>query len=140
MGPLWLILWLLLFYVYARALETFWGDFKFTLFCLIGALATTVTCLATNIGFSNALFDISLFLAFARLNPDFEILIFFFFPVKMKWLSLLTWVYLGWVFIFGSFVSRWDVASGLANYAVFFGPGHYQDIRLFWHHWRRNRF
>ena len=35
----------------------------------------------------------SVFLAFAYLNPDFEILILMVIPVKVRWLSLLVWAY-----------------------------------------------
>jgi hypothetical protein len=43
----------------------------------------------------------SLFLAFAWLFPDFEILLFFFLPVKVKWLGLLTVVVMVYQFLTG---------------------------------------
>ena len=131
MSPLWLVFWLILFYLYARALETLWGDFKFTVFCAFGAGATGLASLLLREGLSNVPFNASLFLAFARLNPDFEILMFFVLPLKMKWLALAVWAMTLLNFIAGGAAQRWAIAAGLANYLVFFGPGHWRDFNFF---------
>ena len=41
----------------------------------------------------------SVFLAFARLFPDFELHLFFILPIKIKWLALLTWIGYGWTMV-----------------------------------------
>ena len=68
----------------------------------------------------------SVFLAFAYLFPDFELLLFFILPVKIKWLALITWIgyFLG--FAFGSWHTRLIILASIANFLLFFG----RDIML----------
>jgi hypothetical protein len=133
-SPLFLLLWLLLFYTYLQMLERYWGDLRLTLYCAVGALATGAVAMLFDLPLSNTAFNTSLFLAFARLNPEFEILLFFFFPVKMRWLFLLTAFTLGAGFAFGGQGERLSTAAGVFNYLLFFGPGHWRDWR-----WRLRR-
>lgn len=121
MSLLWLFFWLLLFYAYSSRLEQAWGDFRFTLFCLVGALGTVAASLICGRPFSNSVFQAGLFLAFARLYPEFEILLFFVVPMRMKWLGLIAWLGILVAFILGSFSDRIYYALGLANYFIFFG-------------------
>lgn len=139
-GPLLLFFWLYLLFVYAQALEAEWGEFRFNLYYALGAAATAAAALAGGAAFPNANVPVnaSLFLAFAALYPDFELLLFFVLPVKVKWLALLAWLGLAWSFLGGGWLTRLALAAGLANYAVFFGPRHWQDFR-FWLQVRRNR-
>lgn len=130
MSPLWMIFWLILFYQFAQALEHEWGDFQFNLFYGIGAAATIGVSFWLGVGLSNVILNASVFLAFATLYPDFELLIFFILPVKVKWLAALTAAGIAWAAIAGSSYERWAVAAGLANYAVFFGPGWWEKARF----------
>jgi hypothetical protein len=137
-SPLWLFFWLILFYLYARALEAFWGEFKFTVFCAIGAAATALAAILLGESLSNVPFNTSLFLAFARLNPDFEILLFFVLPVKMRWVAAAVWALALLNLLAGDAAQRWAIAAGLANYLIFFGPSHWRDLS-FWLRRMRNR-
>ena len=137
-SPLWLFLWIILFYFYAQMLERTWGDFKFTLFCLVGAAGTVIASLVLNQELTNSAFNTSLFLAFARLNPEFQILLFFFVPVKMKWLAAVTWALTGMSFLLGDISTKIALTLGFMNYFLFFGTGHWQELKLRWHHYRRS--
>ena len=137
MRPLFLILWIFLIYSYLIRLEAAWGDFKLTVYCLIGAAALTAAALAVDIELSNSIFQASLFLAFARLFPEFEILIFFVLPVKMKWLALITWASIALSLLFGGTADRVAWMLGLVNYALFFGREHWQDAQPAIRRWRR---
>ncbi len=139
--PLWLLFWVLMIYSYLIRLEAYWGDFQFTFFCLLGALTTTAAALVTGDGLSSTPFHMSLFLAFARLNPEYEVYFFFVIPVRMKWLAGAFWFIIGWDMIFGGFTERVALLAGLANYMLFFGPSHWSDLKLLWHRSRyRGRF
>ncbi|MFA6029073.1 MAG: Rhomboid family protein [Elusimicrobiota bacterium] len=127
--PVWMLLWLYLLFVYAGALEREWGDFRFNLFYLLGALALLGASLATGRGLSNMPLNASIFLAFAALFPDFELLLFFVLPVKVKWLAAFAWAGILWTLLAGSWDSRLTTAAGILNYAVFFGPAHARDLR-----------
>jgi len=139
MSPLWMIFWLLLLFQFAQALEHEWGDFQFNMFYGIGAAATIGVSFWLGVGLSNLILNASLFLAFATLYPDFELLIFFILPVKVKWLALLTAAPIAWSAIAGSSYERWAVAAGLANYAAFFGPGWIDKARHRFGVWQNRR-
>jgi len=137
MPLLWLIFWLILYFTYLNALERAWGDFKFTLYVLIGALATAGASLATRMPFGSFYFVMSLFLAFAKINPDVQLLLFFVVPVKMRWIAAVAWFVLAWGMLFGGFQDRVAILAGLFNYALYFGPDHAFQLRQAW---RRRRF
>lgn len=134
---IWLIFWLLLYYVYLKALEQAWGDFKLTLYVLIGALATAAASVITRVPFDSFFFVMSLFLAFANINPETQLLLFFVIPVKMKWIAWAAWFIVVWNLLFYGFQARVAIAAGLLNYALYFGPDHYLQVRQAW---RRRRF
>lgn len=135
-GPLWMLFWLLLLYTYARALEEEWGDFRFNLFYGAGALATVLAAAASGWPMSNLTLNTSLFLAFAALYPDFEITLFFILPVRARWLAWLAAAGLAWSFALHGPRARWEIASGLVNYFLFFGNDHAQQLSRWWR--RRN--
>lgn len=135
--PLWLFLWLLMYFYYLNMLERAWGSFKFTIYVLIGALATAAVSVATGYPLGSGWFAASLFIAFARLNPDLEILLFFFFPVRMRWLFRLGWVMIGWSLLFGGYGDRLAIAGGMLNYLLFFGSEHAFELKQAW---RRSRY
>ncbi len=135
-SPLWMFLWLYLLYTYASALEREWGDFRFNLYYAIGAASTAAASLGLGQGLSNAPLNASIFLAFAALYPDFELLLFFILPVKAKWLAALAWIGIAWSAIFGHWAVRVALSAGLVNYALFFGKDHALSLRYRWRRWR----
>ena len=132
MGPLWLAFWLIFFYWLMNRLEQIWGDFKFLVYCAVGALSVIVSSLSLGREFSNSIFMTSLVLAFARLNADVEILLFFFFPIKMRWIWAVGCFVIAWTLLFGSLGDRIYYGLGVFNYLLFFGAEHWREIRLAW--------
>ena len=119
-----------LFYLMGTALEHFWGIARYNLYLLIGFLATAgVAFLALDQPASNTFLSGSVFLAFAFLNPDFELYLFFLVPVKVKWLALLTWVGYGAVLVFGTASLRLVVAASVCNFLLFFAPELWWRVR-----------
>lgn len=137
LSPLWLFFWLLLYFSWLNALQRSWGDFKFTLYVLLGALATAGASIVTGIPLSSGAFVWSLFFAFARLNPELELLLFFFFPVKIKWLAAVAWALTAWRLMFDGFGTRVELAAGLLNYLLYFGSAHFFELKQLW---RRQRY
>jgi hypothetical protein len=115
---------LYIFYMMGTALEQNWGTFRYNLYLLIGYLATLVTVLIPHAQVGNTYLMASVFLAFAWLYPDFQFLLFFIVPVKVKWLGLLTWI--GYLVALGDgdWSTRAQVLAGCSNFALFF----HQDI------------
>jgi len=78
-------------------LERTWGTAKFSFYWFFGAalslVASTIAALAFKIGIvqlTTEWLNLSLFFAFAVLFPETRFLLFFFIPVKVKWLALLS--------------------------------------------------
>lgn len=125
----WLLLWLVVFYAYSSRLERAWGEYKFTVYALLGAAGSVLGALLTGRPVGNSLFQTTLFLAFARVHPNFEVLIFFFFPARMRWLAIAAGVLLAFQFAGTDAAGRAIIALSLLNYALFFGPEHVRDLR-----------
>jgi hypothetical protein len=119
-----------LFYLMGTALENYWGTFRYNVYLIIGYLATVgVSFLVPDQTASNAYLMGSVFLAFAFLNPDFELYIMFLVPVKIKWLALLTWIGYAWTMIVGDWMARVLVVASICNFLLFFAGDIVQRIR-----------
>lgn len=139
-----------LFYLMGSTLEAQWGAFRYNLYLLLGYLASVVLAFVTYFatgrlaagigdeGASNLYLYSTVFLAFARLYPDFVLSIFFIFPVKVRYLAMLTWIGYGVTFLFSKFwLDQAMVVAATFNYLVFFGTQQLQDMR---HRHRRMQF
>jgi hypothetical protein len=124
-----------LFYLMGTTLEINWGTFRYNIFLLIGYLASVASAFAayyaTGINFpaNNGFLYGTVFLAFARLYPDFVMYIFFVLPVKIKWLALLQWIMYGITFLSGPWMIKAMVAASVANYFIFFGSDIWQSMK-----------
>ena len=92
---IWLLLALYLYYFIGKQLEMAWGAFRFNLYLFAGiifhALAAILAYLVTGVSLhlGTTYLNMSLFLVFAALYPDVQFLLYFFIPVKAKWLAWL---------------------------------------------------
>jgi len=75
------------YWLAGNSLELEWGPFRFNLFYFVGIIGTVIAGLITGYA-TNSYVNMSLFIAFAILFPDHELRIFFFFPVKIKYLAI----------------------------------------------------
>jgi hypothetical protein len=119
-----------MFYLMGSTLEATWGKFRYALFLLIGYVATVAAAFGAYfivgpaggaMPATNVFLETTVFLAFARLYPDFTIYIFFVLPVKIRWLALIQWLMYGWFFTIGGTMERCMILAAIANYLVFFG-------------------
>ncbi|HVT82721.1 MAG TPA: rhomboid family intramembrane serine protease [Phycisphaerae bacterium] len=116
---------LYLFWIMGTALEANWGTARYNLFLLIGAVLNVVVAFIpaivglAGIG-TNLYFLGSVFLGFAALYPDFQIRLYFVFPVRVKWLALVAWICMGIVFLFSSWTSRAMLVASVGNFFIFF--------------------
>jgi len=119
-----------IFYLMGSALEGSWGTFRYNVFLLLGVVLTVVAAFVTpRYPASNAFLAGSVFLAFAYLNPDFELSLFFILPIKVKWLALLTWVLYAVSFIRGDLPTWLQILAAVGNFMVFFGRDMVMAIR-----------
>jgi hypothetical protein len=129
-SPVFIAFALYMFYFFGSALEDEWGELRLNLFLLTGwLLSVSAALLAPDALVSNAFIGSSVFLAFAYLNPDYVLHLFFILPVKVKWLALITWLYLGYVCAVGSSIDRLLVLASAGNFLLFFAPRIIRDMR-----------
>lgn len=119
--PLFAFFFWYMFYLMGTTLENYWGAFRYNIYLLIGWLATVAASFldpdaAAVAGFLQG----SVFLAFAHLYPDFQLLLFFVLPVKVKWLALLQWIFCLSVILFGSPIEQLMAAASVCNFILFF--------------------
>ncbi|MCM0080995.1 hypothetical protein L4X63_05280 [Geomonas sp. Red32] len=109
------------FYLLGSALEAHWGAFRYNAFLLLGCLITiAASFLVPHLPVGNTFLAGSVFLAFATLFPDYQILLFFVLPVRIKWLAILTWAGYGYLLLFGGWAARVSVLAATGNYLIFF--------------------
>jgi hypothetical protein len=131
-SPFWALFALYWLYAMGTALESEWGGFKFAVYWLLGALQTMVAAALAGVPTDNAIFTMTLFLAFATLWPNFQIQVYFVLPVKAKWLA-----YLDALLLVQYSFSRPGLAKliplfGVGNYLLFFWPTLLLRLRGFW--------
>ena len=91
MHPIFLAFAWYIFWMMSQALESQWGIFKYNLFIWMAVLFTFLASIIfPYYYYSNNYIALTVFLAFATLHPNFEFLIFFVLPVKVKWLAWLS--------------------------------------------------
>jgi hypothetical protein len=105
-------------------LESEWGSFKYNMFWLVGMIGTTASALIAGGGATNQYLGATLFLAFATLFPDFQVLFMFIIPVKVKWLAIVSAIGLVVSFLGGTWMARAAILAATGNYVLFFA-GHW---------------
>lgn len=116
------------YYFIGNALENEWGSFRFTLYYFLGIIGTIIAGLLTG-GATNSYLNLSLFLAFAALYPNMQVLLFFFIPIKIKWLAYLDAALFAYQFLLGNWQTRAAILASLLNFLIFFGPDVLRQIR-----------
>ena len=129
-----LVIELYFYYLIGSTLERAWGVGKFTVYYLCGMAITVVYGILASLitGRSLALtgsyLSLSMFFVYATLWPDNQVLLFFFIPVKVKWLA---WFEAA-VFLLTMITGRTLLPLvGLANYFLFCGTSLLASLKFF---------
>lgn len=107
------------YYFIGTGLEQAWGSFKFNVYYLVGIIATIISGFIIG-GTTNSYLNLSLFFAAAVLYPNLELRLFFFLPIKMKWLGLINLAYFVCSLIIGTTISRVAILVAMLNFFLFF--------------------
>lgn len=112
--PFWLLMSCYFYYWIGSTLEREWGTAKFTIYYLSGVLLTAlgavITSLITGYDWQVAgatYVNFAMFFAFATLYPDAQVLLFFFIPVKIKWMAILDACYFAYIIFFCAVSRYW---------------------------------
>lgn len=114
----------------ADGLEARWGTFKLTAYYFAGAISNIlIAILLPEVQLGSYFIYLSLFIGFATLYPDHEILLFFIIPVKMKYLAMFS----GGVMLYQLALAPWylkvAILLSLGNYLLFFSREAWETIR-----------
>ncbi len=120
-SPLWIIFILYFYYIVGIGLEHAWGSFRFNVFYFTGMLATGLAAFITGQGATALYLNLSLFLAFAYVYPDYQILLFLILPVKVKYLAWLNWAFIAFTVLTAPLSGKISALVSVGNYFLFFG-------------------
>lgn len=109
------------YYMVGTSLEREWGSFKFNVYYLIGMLGTAVAAFIVWGPSTGMYLNLSLFLAFARLFPNHQILLFFFIPIKVKYLAWLNWALIAYTLLTSPLPDKVAAVASVINFLIFFG-------------------
>ena len=142
-GIFFLLIFWYVFCLMGNSVEATWGAFRLNLYLLVGSLLTVIGAFAGQMISPESLIQIfpdflylSIFYAFAALNPNTEFHLFFVLPVKVKWLALVSGVFVALQLIAAESTGvRIAVLAPILNFFLFFGGAFIHSIRA--HHRRR---
>ncbi len=126
---LWIFFILYFYYIVGIGLEREWGSFRFNVYYFTGMLATGLAAFITGQGATALYLNLSLFLAFAYVYPDYQILLFFVLPVKVKYLAWLNWAFIAFTVLTAPLSGKVAALVSVGNYFLFFGSGIFSNIR-----------
>ncbi|GAA0181588.1 hypothetical protein SH2C18_41020 [Clostridium sediminicola] len=118
------------YYLIGTTLEHQWGSFKFNMYYLIGMLGTIVASFVSNGWATNEYLNLSLFLAFAYLFPNFTVRLYFILPLKIKYLAYLTWGLFAIDLVSKPWSGKFAIIAAIINFFIFFGKDMYKDIKI----------
>ncbi len=129
------VIMLILYYQLGTTLERTWGAFRFNVFIFGGIILSILGALVLYLlglygfhtlfffgsSFSTFYINMSIFLAFAVAFPDMKIMLYFFIPIKMKWMGLVYAALMVYYFVVaGSLPGRIAIVASLANFLIYF--------------------
>ena len=135
-----LLIMMMFYYQLGTALERAWGTFRFNAYIIGGILLTEVGSLlaygliylfmggsfahtaSTMMGqmISTSYINMSIFLAFATLYPDMQVLLYFIIPIKMKWMAGFYAALIIYSMIISSWGGRVAIIASILNFLIFF--------------------
>ena len=131
-----LVFFVLLYYSLGTALERTCGVFRYNVYIFSGLLFTVLAVFGlyafyyfaygfempmSVLGMAGSNYvTLSIFLAFAAIYPEMEVLLYFILPIKMKWMALVYVAIAGYDFINGNIVTRVVIGTSLLNFVIFF--------------------
>ena len=150
MDILFLMIALWFYYSIGTSLERSWGQERYTSYILSGLIFTVISSFVImgisylvyhsyfaasaetaaayfaqiSGNFTTVYITTTIFLAFAATFPDAMVLLFFFIPIKVKWLGVLDGVFLTYEFIVYAVRGNWPhcivIVASLLNFVIFY--------------------
>lgn len=121
------------YYWIGSTLERQWGTSKFTVYYISGVALTVIGITVASLisGYSLIVYsaeyvNFAMFLAFASLFPDAQVLLLFFIPIRIKWVAYFDLAYFTFIIFYNLTAGAWYYALppiiALLNYIICFYP------------------
>ena len=112
------------YYFIGSTLEKQWGKGKFTIYYFTGIILLIVFGFITDtlgrpVLLEATYLNLSMFFAFATLFPNARVLLFFFIPIKIKWLALVDAVFFVYAVVSGAFPANMIPIVATLNFFIF---------------------
>ncbi|HAG69235.1 MAG TPA: hypothetical protein DCL38_04605 [Lachnospiraceae bacterium] len=132
------VIMLMFYYSLGSSLERTWGTFRYNVYIFSGMIFTVlgafllygiyslmsypqeVVGMFISNAFSTYYINLSIFLAFAAIYPNMQVLLYFIIPVKIKWLAWLDAAVILISFFTGNMAIKVSIMASLLNFIVFF--------------------
>ena len=130
------IIMLFFYYSLGSTLERTWGTYRYNVYIFSGIFFTVIAVFIlygvfyliygvalpmSSIGLiSTNYITMSIFLAFASIYPDMEVMLYFILPIKMKWMALVYAAMALYYFFTGSLAVKVAIGASLLNFVIFF--------------------
>jgi hypothetical protein len=126
----WAVMGLMFDFWMGDVLEQAWGAVRLTVYFLgTSVLLAVANWLTDGAHGGEVMFlHMSLFLCLAALAPNEVIRLYFLIPIKLKWLALMNFLYLGFSFVVDD-ASRWLVVATLVPFFLMFGREAWDLVR-----------
>lgn len=128
------IIMMIFYWQLGTVLEKTWGVFRFNCYIFGGMIFTVLGALFLYVitggnpqasylmsqAFSTNYINLSIFLAFAVCYPDMKILLYFFIPIKMKWMALVYAALIVFDFARSGIAYKIVIMASLLNFIIFY--------------------
>lgn len=126
---IWILFSLYFYYFLGTSLENYWGSARFNIYYAIGVIGNILAGFLTGFA-TNEYLNLSLLLAYAALNPEMQILLFFFLPVKIKWIGWAWGVYLLYQLLVIPMAYKLGLVLSLLPFVLFFGKRAWLQLQM----------
>jgi hypothetical protein len=134
-SPLFFIFTMYFYWMIGSVLENNWGSFRFNLYFFTSLLGAIIAGFITGT-VDNYYMMLTMFLAFAVIAPDLPILLFFFIPVKIKYIAYVDAAVLLISFILAGFSGKIAILLSVINFLLFFGEAFMARAKMRINHWK----
>lgn len=121
-NPFWMLMAVYLMMIISTVMDRAWGAFRTNLYIFGGMLSMVIGAMFFNSPPIGLTLYSSIFIAFACLAPNYELMLFFILPVKVKYLGMINGALLLLNFI-SSPDMRGAIFFSMLNFLIAFGPG-----------------
>ena len=134
-SPFFFIFTMYFYWMIGNVLENNWGSFRFNLYFFTSLLGSIIAGFITG-SVDNYYMMLTMFLAFAVIAPDMPILLFFFIPVKIKYIAYVDAAVLLITFILSGFSGKIAILLSVINFLLFFGEAFMVRAKMRINHWK----